>query len=77
MAPARKHKNTELKNEEKALRQPIVTRAFLDEQMIYAKRECPDPEGNKALEKYAHKNGIEGIFFRDDEGRRCLWDKGM
>jgi len=77
MAPARNPKYTDLKDEDKPLRQTIATRAFLDEQMVDAKEKYPDLEENKALEKYAHKYGIEGIFFRDNEGRRCLWGKGM
>ncbi len=74
MASARKPKYTD---PDKPLRQTNVTRAFLEEQKVEAKQKYADLEENKALEKYAHKYGIEGIFFRDNEGRRCLWGKGM
>jgi len=36
----------------------------------------PDEDPEKALERHAREEGIEGIFFLNQAGERCRWGPG-
>jgi hypothetical protein len=41
-----------------------------------AEERYPSEDSGRALERYAKEHGIEGIFFLNDDGDRCVWGPG-
>jgi hypothetical protein len=47
-----------------------------DQQLEEVKNEYPEDSLEVAIQKYARKHSVQGVFFLDDDGERCVYQDG-